>query len=354
MAKQAVVSGQADNGTAQSPKQSSPVSEVNLGSDVLTDRKLEEILKNSILNEGDEQGSNSPASAEDKPETVAAESDADAPGDEVQTAEADTTTDLSQSESEQSDDEEEHDDPSLSEGVKKRFAKLTAKRREAEERLEDTRSELQQLREELDKLKETQTPAVAPDRENPFSHLERQEDVDREIAQARAVRRWCEANPDGAVMEQNGKEVEYTAEQVRQIKLNAMDAIEQHLPQRHAYIREAAKFNSAAEQMFPWWKERSSPHRQLAEQILAQAPELKRFPNYKLFLGDYLLGVAYREAKAKKAPAQPKRAPTQPAKPAATPPPKDRKVVDAESAKDKFAKTRNDRDLTQVVLTNFL
>lgn len=336
-----------DNGTGQSTPPPSPVSDNSIGS-VLDDHGLAAFLQSNILNDAEEQEKNAPAPTG---ETAPVEPEAPASADSAASSATDTT-DLSQTESAK-DEDEEQPDPTLSEGIKRRFAKLTAKRREAEDKLQSAVAEIEKLRSDVEQMKGA-APAPVPDAANPFTHLERQEDIDREIAQARSVRRWCEANPDGAVVK-NGKneEVEYTAEQIRHIKLNAIDAIEQHLPERLNYIRESTKYHAAAEQIFPWWKDRSSKQRQEAEQLLAQAPELKRFPNYRLFLGDYLLGVAYRQQQAAKKQAPPKKAPAQPGKPLATPVADETKSA-ALQAKNSFAKTKSDRDLTQVVLNNFL
>ena len=353
MATEAVVAETTPaNGTGQQvdTKESSTVSGINLGQ-LLDERGLASIIEKQILNEEGSQEADSPAPDEGKtePEKTDSEEPASAETNEADESSTDTT-DLSKPETEEED--------SLPEGVKKRFAKLTAKRREAEEALADTRREMESLREEVESLRTRSqpTPAAVPG-QNPFQHLTKQSDVEGEIRQARQVRRWCEENPDGAVVKgPDGKEREYTAEEIRSIKLNAIDALEEHLPKQLSYIAELHKYDNAAEQVFPWWRERASPIRQQAEQLLAQAPELKRFPNYKMFLGDYLLGVAYREqqskAKAQKAPI--KRAPAQPTKPSPQPPAADPKKDLAGKAVESFLKTRSERDLQQVILNKFL
>lgn len=355
MAKDKTTKAAPDNGTGSEPQTSSPVSGINLG-ELLDDKGLAEAVSKMVLNEEAPQEADSPAPGEGKtePNEPASEPAASADGSEADEASTDTT-DLSQPEN--TEEEADADDGTISDGVKKRFAKLTAKRREAEEQLRQQQAEVNRLREELEGLKTERRPPPVSTESNPFSGLTRQEDVDKEIAQARKVRRWCEENPDGAVVtDPSGKETEYTAEQIRKIRLNAVDALEEHLPRQLAYIRESAKWNQTAEQMFPWWKNRSSQQYQTAEQLLAQAPELKRFPNYKLFIGDYILGVAYREAQAKLATNRkpvPK-ATVQPTKPSAQPPPTDKAKVVAQQAKENFRKTGTEQDLQQVVLTNFL
>lgn len=341
------------NGTGSEPQPETPVSGINLGQ-LLDEQGLTNLINEKFLNEGETQAADSPApkEGETEPNQPASEPAASA---EDAVEEAADTTDLSQSENTE---EAEDDAPDISDGVKKRFAKLTAKRREAEDALRQTQSQLEQLREEMESLKSKREPIPPTTAENPFSGLTQQEDVDREIAQARKVRRWCEENPDGAVVtDASGKEVEYTAEQIRKIKLNAVDALEEHLPKQLHYIRESSKWHQTAEQIYPWWKDRSNQNRILAEQYLAQAPELKRFPNYKLFLGDYILGVAYREAQAKaagKKNAPVKKAPVQPSKPAQPTTSKDDKSDKARSSIESFRKTGSEKDLMNAVLNNYV
>lgn len=353
MAKQ-LIDGQADsaNGTEQLPHATPPVSGLNLG-ELLDEAALASLVQKSILDEEGSQAAAPPAPR--KGETEQPEPSQQPPADAEQAAQ-DTDTDepdLSQP------DDEEDDAAGLPEGVKKRLAKLTAKRRAAEEEASRTKAEVERLRQEMDTLRSgTQAPAPAPADDNPFRNLARQEDVDREIAQARKVRRWCEENPDGTVItDAKGNETEYSAEQIRKIRLNAVDALEEHLPRQLAYIRESAKYDQVAENIFPWWKERSSPQRQMAEQVLAQAPDLKRFPNYKLFIGDYILGMHYREAQAKLAGKKTvAKAPAQPGKPLAAPMPTSTASAaqaKAAQAKAAFIKSGKEEDLVQAV-TNFL
>jgi hypothetical protein len=73
------------------------------------------------------------------------------------------------------------------------------------------------LKQEVERLSQEATkPAQTPTADNPYAHLGSIEEVNREVEQARQIRRWCELNPDGAVVKgKDGNETEYSAEEIR-------------------------------------------------------------------------------------------------------------------------------------------
>ena len=75
-------------------------------------------------------------------------------------------------------------------GLFKRIDKLTAKRREAEGRVDGLEAEIRTLRTELDAKEEL--PSLPPVDGNPYSRLKSTQEVDREMDQAEEVLEWCE------------------------------------------------------------------------------------------------------------------------------------------------------------------
>lgn len=209
----------------------------------------------------------------------------------------------------ESQDEESYEaaDRGLPKGVKKRIDKLVAKRREAEAEIERMKAELERLGQEASK------PARAAEiRKNPFATLADESQIQAEAEKAKQIRRWCEMNPDGGVVKDaQGNETEYSAEQVRKIKVRAIDALEEHLPAQLAYVNNFKQVEQVASKEYPWWKDKSSKERQIAEAFLQHFPEITRFPDYKMVLGDYIRGVKARENSKQNAPAQ-QRVPSQP------------------------------------------
>lgn len=270
---------------------------------------------------------------------------------EVLSQETNTESDQEQSEdSEETEETKSEDDElerGLPKGVKKRIDKLSAKRREAEAEVERLRAEVERLSQEAEK------PAQTPKSDNPYTNLKTIDEVSREAEQAKQIRRWCEMNPDGAtVTDKDGNETDYSAEDIRRIKIKALDALEEHLPARAKYIEQYSQIEQVAHKEYPWWKDKSSSERQIAESFLKHFPEITRFPDYKMVLGDYIRGVKTRESSkrpatsVKTAPAQPKRTATP-----AYVPPQEAKVRDAQK---RFGATGNRDDLQSIIANRFL
>lgn len=236
----------------------------------------------------------------------------------------------------------------LSKGVKKRIDKLTAKRREAEQKVTELEAEMERLKQEAS----VKRPVSEPTASNPYSNLNTPVEVQKEIEQAKKVRRWCEMNPDGAsVKNDDGTETDYTAEEVRSIKMRVLDALEDHLPNRLTYIQQASQIEQIAQKEYPWWKDKSTREHTIAQKFLEAFPEITKFPDYKMVIGDYIRGVKTRESASKqqttaKAPIQPK-ATGSPVKPAA-------KQVLEKSARQNFAKTGSREDLASIIASKFI
>lgn len=242
--------------------------------------------------------------------------------------------------------EEEEIDRGLPKGVKKRIDKLSAKRREAEAEVDRLKSEVERLSQEAVK------PAQTPTKENPYSNLSSIEEVSREADQAKQIRRWCEMNPDGAVVTQaNGQEVEYSAEEVRNIKIRAMDALEEHLPKRAQYLQNFNQIEQVALKEYPWWKDKAARERQMAETFIKAFPEIQKFPDYKMVIGDYIRGVKSREQSLQKS--APQRAPSAP-RASSAPVMPSKKDVGTQVAKQRYASKNNNEDLASIISQRFL
>jgi len=261
-------------------------------------------------------------------------------------AEQEKPEDSEETEETKSDDDEL--ERGLPKGVKKRIDKLAAKRREAE-------AEVERLKNELDRLSQEATkPAQNPTKDNPYANLSSLEEVSREVDQAKQIRRWCEMNPDGAtVVGKDGKEVDYSAEEIRNIKIKALDAIEEHLPARAKYLQNYQQVEQIATKEYPWWKDRSSSERQIAESFMKHFPEIQRFPDYKMVLGDYIRGVKARESTAKRTTTIASKPPIQP-KATASPQRLSPKEVSVKESQKRFAVTGNRDDLSSIIANRFL
>ena len=329
----------ADLGTAKNPSMQNQET-----SALLTDQNLTNILSEKFLSGEEQENSNS--QTEETAETETAEQENTVlSNDKEEVAESEDSTDSEETEETKSEDEDT--DRGLPKGVKKRIDKLSAKRREAEAEVDRLKSEVERLSQEANK------PAQTPTKDNPYAHLSTLDEVNREIVQAKQIRRWCEMNPDGAVVKgKNGEETDYTAEEVRSIKVKSMDALEEHLPRQTQYLQNFNQIEQVASKEYPWWKDKAARERQMAETFLKAFPEIKKFPDYKMVIGDYIRGVKGREnANSKNTPIT--KAPSQP-RMSASPARVSNSDTDARRASQRYASSNRSDDLASIISQRFL
>ena len=248
-------------------------------------------------------------------------------------------------------DDAEPDGDDVPRGVQKRIDKLTKRAKAAEEALADEKAKRIDA-ENAQPEPQAVTAPVTPD--NPFAGLNTLEDVQREEHNAEQVLDWCDDNPDGALVQTKDGEVEYSAEEVRDIRKRASKAIRKWLPQRQQWVRENQQNEEYAHKTYSWWKDKSAAEYQAASNILREFPEVQRFPDYKVIVGDTLMGMQMRLAaeqngKQPKKAAKPKKAPKQPTAPTAEPAPVDESAARSSSAQQRFAETGDVDDLAQLI-----
>ena len=271
------------------------------------------------------------AEAADEPAAEeTAEADEPEPGDEV---------------AEEPDDAEE-----TPRGVQKRIDKLTKRAKRAEEELAEARAEL----EEASAAQPQAEPRAPSTPDNPFAHVVSLKDVQAEEHSAEQVLDWCDDNPDGAIVETSDGERDYSAEEVRDIRKRASKALRKWLPERHAWIRENQAQDEYAHKTYEWWKDKSAAEYQAAQNIIREFPEVMRFPDYKIIVGDTLTGMLMRrgmEAEAKKAKPKstPKKAPKQPTVPTAEPAPVEETAARSSAARKAFDESGDVEDLARVL-----
>lgn len=340
-----------DNGTSADKPLTTSVAD-KLGK--INEEKLAALLRRSMSNEPAQ------APAPDKhAESTSEESTADAEATDDKINSQATVEETSKfAEVEQSTDPVEE---GLPKGAQKRIDKLTALRKEAEAKATQLEAQIADLRFKLEtKAASVEDAPIRSTPDNPYLHLQSQVEVDSAFAEARKVRRWCEENADGAtVKDKVGKEIEYSSEDVRRIKLNVLDALEEHLPKQLKYVNTRSQIDPMAESEYQWWKDRTSREYAVAQNMLTAFPELRKFPDYKMVIGDYIRGAAQREnnyaaQKAGAAKAPIKKAPVQPTRSTAAPASVTSKERDAKTAEAKFRKTATTSNLKDLLLQQFL
>jgi len=276
-------------------------------------------------------------------------------------SEGEAESDLSQveeepsAEVEQADEVVEEQKENPHKGLLKRIDKLTARRKEAEGRVDGLEGEIKDLRAELDNKDDlSDLPRVAKD--NPYSHLKSVSAVNKEIEQAEEILEWAEDNADGTeVTNSQGEEVSYSKEDVTQIKRNARKALRTQLPEQRNYLNEETDVNQRVEQIFPYWKDRSSVGYQEGMEIVKNRPALKNYPTWKADVTMFQLGLqAYKEMTTDKQPKAKAKAPSQPSAPSQAP------IVDkpnqarSKSARNNFKASGDQDALAKILETDYI
>jgi hypothetical protein len=329
-----------DNDQPQAENAEQVTNETDTDIDAVTRQRLKSFLMSEF-------------STDDAEETEATEDDSNQVEDQPSEGEQEGYASATQNEEgnevlSQSDEAEDEDSGNLPRGLKKRIDKLTAKRREAE-------AEVERLKQEL------QTAKTAPQSEEirvnhsevPFSNLNNMAEIEAEIAQARSVKRWCEEHSEGYTVEnEDGSERHYSREEIVQIKLNAIDALEEHLPKRAAYIQTKTKVEPIAKQVYGnIWGKMDTRERKIADAFIKAFPEITKFPDYKILVGDMVSGMTAREQKTKQGQTV-RKAPSMPRPSSAAP--KATTVDRVVAAERRFSKTGDKADLKDIILNKFL
>jgi hypothetical protein len=241
---------------------------------------------------------------EEQPKTAAVPEETEA----EQEAEAETEEESDEEEEEQEEESEAAaPSPQAIRKMQKRISKLTARAKAAEAEL----TELRAAREPVNEEGAQQQPRVVapqPSGSGPLADVfDIAELAERETA-AENVMDWADANLDGATVTlENGEVKEYTAEEVRQIRLRAKQ-VHRAIPKRKVYLEALAKQSAVAKEVYP---EIFDPKTELGQQAMAipeLIPNLKEFPDWHLFLGDWYAGRKARLANVSKAAGDPKAA----------------------------------------------
>jgi hypothetical protein len=328
------------------PAQNNIEAQSNAPSSGLNEETLALKLRETLFADG-EQAVESQAENEDEAQTEVKDDPEDANAPEAEAAdEVPQAEDGDEVHSQEAQDDE--GDSDLPKGVQKRIDKLTAKRKQAEEEAENLRKEVETLKQAVTESQQAsaRNENSVTDASNPFSTLKSKAEVDKEVEQARWLRYKCMENPNGFIL----GETEYGAEDVSRMLVNATKAVEEYLPKQMARIEVESKIKPIAEAAYPWWKSPQSQEYQVAQQILRTAPELKKFPDWQIWIGDAIAGMKMRESATKSSQAQ-KKAPVQPVRPTAAPAKISRNEASAKQATSRFAKSTSADDLAKVLLS---
>jgi hypothetical protein len=200
--------------------------------------------------------------------------------------------------SEEKEDDEESEDEDETPGqekVQKRIDKLTAKRKEAEEKAAALSTDYEQAKTRLAELEaqvnESARPVLQPTAENPLADVDTDDALDAKIKSAQEVRRWALRNTDGATVKRpDGTEVYVDSDEVKNYLIKADDVLTVHAPARKQWLAQRAPAVEAAKNVFPDIFKKGSPMNQAFQATVKQAPELLKLPQAEYWVGLALYG----------------------------------------------------------------
>jgi hypothetical protein len=263
--------------------------------------------------------------------------------DEAFSEEAEVATEETEAESYEQENEERQVQPK---GVDKRISKLTAQRKEAEERAK-------KLEEELESFKRRQ--ATPQNANNPFGKLDTEEKIEAEYERQKEIRLFCERYPDGYY--EDGKEP-IDKEQIAKAKVNAIRATEDFLPKQLDYVEKSKTFKAVARKEFPWLNDPTDKRAIMAKRFIEAVPEVTKFPDYEIYAAHLATGmVSYQQQKQASRTGNPvqQRVPVQPTM-SSLPTPKAQKpdALKARQAEVRYRQSSSLDDLSDVLRNKFL
>lgn len=228
--------------------------------------------------------------------------------------------------------------------VPKRIDKLTRKRKEAEEREREALEEVERLRQELKTGSQPKTENA-----NPVESFETMEELDKFEADTKAFQRWAnrlsvkyKRDPDAVEQELaetmgEGKMPDDVELFLEEASLNAIDTLEDVIPNKRRLLSKRSKYLDAATKALPWMADPGSPQRKKIDEWMLSNPALRQVPEAPLFLGYALVGMA--AVQKQQAPSGGTPEPTaQPKAPASSPHSKPRNQTAYDEAKTRALK----------------
>jgi len=331
-----MITDPADNGEAQNPMEND-IGIVNTDSidskikNILFSDEQENAQPEALSQEGEVQTEDDSLTAEDT--TAGLENGAE---DESLSQDGETVHSQEEGKAETSEQE--------TTGFQKRIDKLTALRKLAEENAEKLTEELETYKNKFSELEKV-SERPAPSADNPFTDLDTEEKIKTEYQQARDIRYRCEESPEGFTI----GETYFSSDQVRDMKLNALKAMEVQLPKQLEFVKARNHWKPLAQETYPWLKNKESQEFKLAQEVLKNFPKFKEFPDYELFVGDYVKGYMARNAAAltKNRPAR--AVPQMQIRPTSSPTNASKTDITTRRVEDRYLKTQSRDDLKQIV-----
>jgi hypothetical protein len=228
-------------------------------------------------------------------EDASAETDLSPDTDEKSDDDSDAESEEDKDDAEPEEEKEEEKNP-VPEKLLKRIDKITAKRREAEERAETLESEVSELRAKLDATVPIQ---VTPTASDPLADVETPEQLEDRVATAKKIRAWAIKNLEGGTVQNAaGEDVYYEPSQVREYLATADELLTEHAPKRKEWISQRSAVMQEAKAVYPALFKAGTPEHESLVATLKAHPYLKGLPQLEMIVGDAIEGQKLRFARA--------------------------------------------------------
>lgn len=136
------------------------------------------------------------------------------------------------------------------------------------------------------------------ERTDPLSDVETHEQLRDRIASAKSWIRWTRKNPEGGIVKVDGSEIEVTDSDARKFRRLSADILAVHAPTRSLWLSRRDMALAQVVETYPALLDPNSREFAASQEFLQKWPELKRFPDYLLLIGDFLAGESARKLKA--------------------------------------------------------
>jgi len=179
--------------------------------------------------------------------------------------------------------------------VQQRIDKITAEKGDLRTKLAERDSEIMELKQKLDG-KTVENLVLTPTLASPLTDVLNEVELDNRVAAAKRAKRWALQNINGAVVAGSGgaEDREYTEQEVRQIMANADELLTETAPARRQFLKDQALWDAQAKTVYPGLFDAKTPLYQEAVGYIKAMPELLRFPDFKVCIGDFIEGRKLR------------------------------------------------------------
>lgn len=180
-------------------------------------------------------------------------------------------------------------------GIEKRIGKEVAKRQDLDRQLQDLQEKHAEAMRQLEEARKPKEPVKPlPNGQIPLSNIDDVQGLVQLNEQAKQAIRWA----DRLLGRQFGDSIEvdgqtFTREQIETVKWNAIEAKEDHIPARMAFLQGRQQAQQQAFERYPFLKDRSTPEYQQAQEAYRTYPWLRNLPNSDEIIGRQIMGLKY-------------------------------------------------------------